>query len=198
MTHRVGRTCCFIVVCGVVFGPHDGNAPIRTTLCALRQDPQTYAGKMVVVRGSIGWNELWVEDPSTQAADCHAYMNITLAFPGNVMPPAAFALQSDAGLAQFQSERRSHRATEVTVEGRFDPLFVWRDGARLPIGDGHGYRAESGENGRIVVRRVSDVVASGPGDGTHRRWWLGAAAATATLFGVVWVGRKLSRRHLAS
>jgi hypothetical protein len=151
---------CLAIPPAVAFGQVDGTGPIKTTLCDLRQNAQSYAEKIVEVRGRIAFDELWVEDPSIHAADCPAYMHIMLAFPIDVKPTPDFGLDRDVSFRQFDEARQRHMAVDVTIEGRFDPVFVWRTGQRTKVGDSGGYAGErADEDGRIVVRRISDAVA---------------------------------------
>jgi hypothetical protein len=47
---------------------------------------------------------------------------------------------------------------EATIEGRFDPVFVWRNHTRERMAGGDGYGKNHNEDGRIVLQRMSDVV----------------------------------------
>jgi hypothetical protein len=46
---------------------------------------------------------------------------------------------------------------EVTLEGRFDPAFVWKDQKRIRVGDGNGYGKNHAADARLVLRKMSDV-----------------------------------------
>jgi hypothetical protein len=131
--------------------------PIETTLCDLYQHPDQYAGKMVRVRGKIAGNDMWI-DAFTEKP-CSSWMSIVLAFPDHVRPTPNFDLIKDDSFTKFEDAMYHSRPIhiEATFEGRFDSAITVENGKRIETGKGYGKKHQ--HNGRIVLHRVSDVVA---------------------------------------
>jgi hypothetical protein len=136
--------------------------PVEVTLCGLYQHPEEYAGKMVKVRaGSVG--DLRLENilHDSPAEPCPSYMRLFVALPYQVKPTPSFQLVRNESFKEL--ERALHRGgaihIDATYEGRFDPAFVWRDHKRIRVGQDEekGYGKKHEYDGRIVLRRVSDV-----------------------------------------
>ncbi len=135
------------------------DTPLKVTSCDLYEHPESYAGKMIVVRASVSGADLALDDFSNQKP-CSAYMRLHLEFPQEVRPAPTFdVLRNDAYDELFE---KLHQGMNViaTYEGRFDPVFVWRDQKRIRVGDGadKGYGKKHRYDGRIVLRNVSAVL----------------------------------------
>jgi hypothetical protein len=131
--------------------------PIEATLCDLYQHPDQYAGKMVRVRGTIAGNDMWI-DAFTEKA-CSSWMSIVVVFPNQVKPAPDFDLVKDDSFTAFEDAMYHSRPIhiEATFEGRFDSVVTVQDGKRTTVGKGYGKKHQ--HNGRIVLHRVSTVVA---------------------------------------
>lgn len=131
--------------------------PIEATLCDLYQHPDQYAGKMVRVRGTIAGNDMWI-DAFTEKA-CSSWMSIVVVFPNQVKPAPDFDLVKDDSFTTFEDAMYHSRPIhiEATFEGRFDSVVTVQDGKRTTAGKGYGKKHQ--HNGRIVLHRVSNVVA---------------------------------------
>lgn len=155
---------CFILLaasCVVCWGQGSAS-PVVATLCALYQHPEQYAGKMVKVRGgSVG--KLHIEDTlhDSHAELCSAYMRIIVVFPDQLRPTPSFQLVRDESYRKLWDALHYSNPIHIdaTYEGRFDPVFVWRDHKRTRVGQGDekGYGERHEYDGRIVLHRVSDV-----------------------------------------
>ncbi|MBS1853113.1 MAG: hypothetical protein JST79_19590 [Acidobacteria bacterium] len=136
------------------------DSPLKVTMCQLYEHPEQYVGKMVEVRVNVSGNDLALDDFSNQKS-CSAYMKLHLELPQKATPAPGFSLVH--GDAYNELLGNLHRGMNViaTFEGRFDPLFVWRDQKRVRIGEGadKGYGKNHRYDGRIVLRKVSDVQA---------------------------------------
>jgi hypothetical protein len=143
----------------VCWGQNSVN-PVQVSLCDLYEHPEQYAGKMVKVRGSGG---LRVEDAlhDSHTEPCAAYMRIIVVFPDHVKPAPGFQLVQDDSYKQLSKALRSPGPIHIdaTYEGRFDPLFVWRDHKRIRVSqnDEKGYGKKHEYDGRIVLHQVFDV-----------------------------------------
>jgi hypothetical protein len=124
--------------------PSNGEAaePVaETRLCALYESPTDYAGKFVRVRARVigtDVKDLWIEDER----DCSgfaSYIIMLAEFPENVRPQPPFSLQQNKSLADFKAALCRPVALWATLEGRFDPVFVWRAKKRIRVGDGNGF-----------------------------------------------------------
>jgi hypothetical protein len=131
--------------------------PIEATLCDLYQHPDQYAGKIVRVRGTIAGNDMWI-DTFTEKA-CSSWMSVVVVFPSQVKPAPDFGLVRDDSFAKFEDAMYHSRPIhiEATFEGRFDSVVIVQDGKRITLGKGYGKKYK--HDGRIVLHRVSDVVA---------------------------------------
>lgn len=133
--------------------------PFKVTFCELYQEPQKYAGKMVEVRAAVSGYRNPTLDEAAYHPPCTSYMSIRLEFPENVKPKPGFDLQRDQSFQEFEvSWRRGMRVT-ATFEGRFDPVFTWKNHKRIRVGEGKGFGSKHSDDGRIVLHRVSDVKA---------------------------------------
>jgi hypothetical protein len=45
----------------------------------------------------------------------------------------------------------------ATLEGRFDPVFVWKEKRHIRLADGEGFGKKHRYDGRLVMRRISEV-----------------------------------------
>jgi hypothetical protein len=128
-----------------------------TTLCALYDSPVRYAGTFVRVRAHIigrDLKELWIDTTCPAAS---VYM-ITLAeLPENVRPKAPFSLELNSAFSEFKDALNRHVAITATLEGRFDPVFVWKEKKRLRVGAGNGFGKKHRYDARLVLRKISDV-----------------------------------------
>jgi hypothetical protein len=161
----VTQTLFFGVVllacCAVCWGQGSASS-VAATLCDLYQHPEQYAGKMVKVRGgSVG--ELHIEDAlhDSQAVPCPAYMRIIVVFPDQLKDAPDFQLVRDESYRKLLDalHHPSPVHIDATYEGRFDPVFVWRDHKRFSVGQGNkkGYGEKHQYDGRIVLHQVSEV-----------------------------------------
>jgi hypothetical protein len=138
----------------------NGGAPLKVTMCDLYTDPQKYAGKMIEVRATIGNRDLRIERPTFAPQDpCAAsgYMAIGLELPQNVRPKPEFDLLRDESFQKYSDALQKPMRIEATLEGRFDPTFIWRNHKRERVGEGEGYGKKHSEDGRLVLHKVSDV-----------------------------------------
>jgi hypothetical protein len=131
--------------------------PVEVTLCGLYQHPDQYAGKIVRVRGTIAGNDMWIDDFTQKP--CSSWMSVVVVFPQQVEPAPNFALVRDDSFKEFEDAIYHSRPihVEATFEGRFDSVVTVRDGNRIKVGKGYGKKHE--HDGRIVLHRVSDVMA---------------------------------------
>jgi len=159
---RATWSCALLLItCGFGWG-QDAVKPIETSLCELYQHPEDYAGKMIKVRaGSVG--SLRIENTlhDSPAEPCPAYMRMVVVFPEQVEPAPPFQLVQDESYKKLAEALHSPGSTHIdaTYEGRFDPVFVWRDHKRIRVGQGNeeGYGKKHEYDGRIVLHQVSDV-----------------------------------------
>jgi len=129
----------------------------KTTLCDLYQHPEKYAGKLVHVHASVSGKDLWIDDFQKEA--CPAWTNVTAVYPHQVQPPPGFSFAEDESFAKFQDALHKGMNVEATFEGRFDVAFVWRDHKRISVGSDKGYGKKHKFGARLVLQRVSEVVA---------------------------------------
>lgn len=136
------------------------DTPLKVTMCDLYEHPEQYAGKIVEVRANVSGKDLALDDFS-ETKSCSAYMKLHLELPQETTPAPGFDLVR--GDAYNELHEKLHQGMNVvaTYEGRFDPLFVWREQKRVRVGEGtdKGYGKSRRYDGRIVLRKVSDVVA---------------------------------------
>jgi hypothetical protein len=131
--------------------------PIETTLCALYEHPDQYAGKMVRVRGTIAGYDMWID--ALTEKPCSSWMSVVVTFPDQVKQAAPdFDLVKDDSFAKLQSAMYHSRPIhiEAIFEGRFDSVVTMQDGKRTTTGRGYGKKHQY--DGRIVLHKVSDVV----------------------------------------
>ena len=131
--------------------------PIDTSLCGLYQHPDQYAGKMIRVRGTIAGNDMWI-DTFTEKP-CPFWMSIVVVFPNQVKSAPGFDLVKDDSFNKFEEAMHHSRPIhiEATFEGRFDSALRVENGKPIEVGKGYGKKHQ--HNGRIVLHRVSDVMA---------------------------------------
>jgi hypothetical protein len=71
----------------------------------------------------------------------------------------AFSFFQDESFAKFQDALHKGMNVEATFEGRFDEAFVLRDHKRISVGSNKGYGKKHRFGARLVLQRVSEVVA---------------------------------------
>jgi hypothetical protein len=147
---------CLLSFRASCFGQVDAQ-PVEATLCDLYQHPDRYAGKMVRVRGTVAGNDMWID--AFAQTPCSSWMSIVVAFPKGVRPVPDFDLVRDDSFKEFEDAMYHPRPIhiEATFEGRFDSVVTVQDGKRTKTGTGYGKKHE--RDGRIVLHRVSDVLA---------------------------------------
>ncbi len=136
--------------------------PVRVTMCDLYKNPNAYAGRMVEFRAKAMGRKikhLWLDDFAPPQG-CDAYMHVVAVVPKDVSPKLSFELREDASLQKFLSSIGSTQV-EATFVGLFQPYFVWRNQRRIQVSEAvpSESRKKKGFDGRIVLLRVSDVVA---------------------------------------
>jgi hypothetical protein len=141
---------------------HNGQAPLKVTMCDLYTDPQKYAGKMIEVRATIvGHHDPTLEQPAFTPQDpcgASAYMTTGLEIPQNVKPKPKFDLIRDESFQKYEEALAKSMRIEATMEGRFDPVFIWRNRKRERVGEGEGFGKKHSKDARLVLHRISDVV----------------------------------------
>lgn len=159
---QVACGCALLLTACWFCGGQDVVKPIETSLCELYQHPEHYAGKMIKVRaGSVG--NLSIENTlhDSPAESCSSYMRMVVVFPQQVEPAPAFQLVQDESYKKLVEALHLPGPIHIdaTYEGRFDPVFVWRDHKRIRVGQGNeeGYGKKHEYDGRIVLHQVSDV-----------------------------------------
>lgn len=135
--------------------------PLKTTMCDLYKNPGAYAGRMIQVRATImGFRAPELEQPSflpQEPCSAPGYMRIALELPQGVQPRPPFDLIADASFEKYQAALRKPMRIEATLEGRFDPVFIWQNHKRIRISDGKGYGKNHFADGRLVLHKMSDV-----------------------------------------
>jgi hypothetical protein len=143
-------------------GSQHGSTSLKVTICDLYADPQKYAGQMIEVRATIiTYREPELEQPMLEPQErCAApgYMTIGLKFPGNIKPNPQFDLIRDESFQKYAEALDKPMRIEATIEGRFDPVFIWRNHKRERVAEGKGYGKKHYEDARIVLQKMSDVV----------------------------------------
>jgi hypothetical protein len=141
--------------------PQNESTLLKVTMCDLYRDPQKYAGKMIEVRATItGHRDPKLERPAfapQEPCEGSGYMIIGLELPQNVKPKPEFDLLRDEPFQKYTEALQKPMRIEATLEGRFDPTFVWRNHKRERVGEGEGYGKKRSEDGRLVLYKVSDV-----------------------------------------
>jgi hypothetical protein len=139
----------------------DEVVPLKVTVCDLYREPQKYAGKMIELRATIvGHGEPTLEEPAFSPQEgCSAagYMIIALEFPQNVRPKPGFHLEKDSSFQKYEEALRKPNRVEATLEGRFDPVFVWQNKKRVRVAEGEGFGKKHSADARLVLRRMSQV-----------------------------------------
>jgi hypothetical protein len=160
----LGALCVAVLLSGslAVAQSQNEGAPLKVTMCDLYRDPQKYAGKMIEVRATIaGYRDPKLEQPAFAPQEpCAAsgYMTIGLELPQNVKPQPEFDLIRDESFQKYSEALQKPMRIEATLEGRFDPVFIWRNHKRERLGEGEGYGKKHAEDGRLVLRKLSDVM----------------------------------------
>jgi len=137
----------------------DSEGVTDTTLCALYENPAPYAGKFVRVRARIighDLRDLWIEDVSACSKPT-SYMFMLAELPENARPKPPFSLEMNPSLSDFREALPKHVALMATLEGRFDPAFVWKEKRHIGLAEGEGFGKKHRYDGRLVLRRISDV-----------------------------------------
>ncbi|HKO58855.1 MAG TPA: hypothetical protein VJ276_23510 [Thermoanaerobaculia bacterium] len=130
---------------------------VTVTLCDLYEHPEKYAGTTVIVRANAT-RSMAIEDFGTERR-CSAYMRLKVELPRRAEVAAGVVLKRDEALAEFFEKLRKGMNVVATFEGRFDPVFVWRDRKRMKIkAESDVGATECQTDGRIILQRVSDVV----------------------------------------
>ena len=129
--------------------------PLKVSLCDLYQHPEQYSGKMIEARGTVAGNDLWIDEFTQQP--CPTWMGVIVVLPEHVKPRPSFNLIRDESFAQFKDALRKPMNVQATFEGRFDSVVSIEDEKRVRIGKGYGKNHQY--DGRIVLHKVSDVVA---------------------------------------
>jgi hypothetical protein len=137
--------------------------PAKTSLCQLAQNPEAFNGKMVQVRASamgVAIKDLWIDDFEQKPA-CSAWMGVIVVLPEQIRPHSGFDVVRDASFHEFCDKIRTMNV-HATFEGRFEAVYTWKDHKRIWIASAKGQRGfgrKGRYGGRIVLSRVSDVVA---------------------------------------
>ena len=133
---------------------------VNVTFCDLYSDPQKYAGKIVVVRAIVyGYDNSTLGPAGPKDESCTSYMTIGLALSQVIKPSPDFTTLRDESFQTFEHARQTGMRIVATFEGRFDPVFVWQGHKRVRVGEGQRFGRKHLEDGRIILRRVSDIIA---------------------------------------
>ena len=155
-----------LLICAAVVSaqtPTEAVLPVETSLCALAQNPEAFNGKMVRIRASAMGatiNNLWIDD-FEQRPTCSAWMGVIIVLPEQIKPQSGFDLVRDIAFQQFCDRIRSMNV-QATFEGRFDAIYTWKEQKRVWIPSAlseKGFGKKGRYGGRIVLYRISDVVA---------------------------------------
>lgn len=159
-THSCTTLLLLLLIGGAILGQEQRRGAVKATFCDLYTEPQKYAGKMVEVQALLyGYRDPTLEPLSPQNESCPGYMRIGLAFPQDIKPRPDFGLVKDESFKTFEHAWQQGMRVGATFEGRFDPVFVWRDRKRVRVGEGEGFGGKHLGDARIVLRRVSNVTA---------------------------------------
>lgn len=135
--------------------------PLRTSMCDLYKNPKKYSGKVIEVRATIvGHRSPEIAQPAflpQEPCSASGYMRIVLELPQNVQPKPDFDLVSDESFQKYQAALQKPMRIEATLEGRFDPVFIWENHKRIRIGEGKGYGRNHSADGRLVLHKMSDI-----------------------------------------
>jgi hypothetical protein len=131
---------------------------VEVTLCDLYEHPAKYAGATVVVRATAT-SRMTIEDFDAHPS-CSAYMRLKIALPTRGEAADRAVLVRDAPFAELLDKLQKGMNVVATFEGRFDPAFVWHDHRRtkIKVEPDSGFKDDQAD-GRIILRRVRDVVA---------------------------------------
>jgi hypothetical protein len=142
--------------------PENETTSLKVTMCDLYTTPQKYAGKMIEVRATIvGYQGPTLEPPAFAAPEpCAAsgYMKIALELPQTAKPKPDFELVQDESFKKYEEALQKPMRIEATLQGRFDPVFVWQNHKRVRVGEGQGYGKSHSADGRLLLRKIDDVV----------------------------------------
>jgi hypothetical protein len=159
------RVCCLLLVISpLVCRGQVENEPVavKATLCDLAQHPEQYIGKMVEVRASVAGNDLWIDDFEQKPA-CPSWMGVILMLPEQMKPKVDFEVVRDEPFNQLFVDLRKGMNVLATFEGRFEAVYTWRNQKQIWIGEGKekskGFGKKGQRGGRIVLHRVSDILA---------------------------------------
>lgn len=72
-------------------------------------------------------------------------------------PKPNFDLERDSSFQKYEDARQKGMRIEATLEGRFDPVFSWKDRKRVRVGEGEGYGKKHSADARLVLYKMSDV-----------------------------------------
>lgn len=156
-------SCCFCVLLLALYlavgrgHSEEQSVPIKVTLCELAEHPEQYAGKIVAVHSSEMGKDFWIEDFTNKS--CSSWTQVIVVYPDQVKPAPGFDLVRNDDFNKFFEEVRKGKNVEATYEGRFDVAYVWRNHKRISVGTEKGYGKKGKYGARIVLRRISEVVA---------------------------------------
>jgi len=160
MRYAILTTVLLVVATVLTIGQTEASVPEQVTMCELYKNPEAHAGKMVQVRASVThWDSqhFWLDDFEA-SGKCDAYMRLVTVFPHDVSPRPSFEFARDNSWQQFSTDIRS-KSVEAAFVGIFQPYFVWRDHKRIPVADDQESEKKQKYDGRLVLLRVSGIVA---------------------------------------
>jgi hypothetical protein len=123
--------------------------PVDASLCDLYQNPSSYTGKTVKVRGSVAGSDLWIDDFETA---CNTWFKVILVLPEEAKSPQQLHTVKDESFKAFFDDLRKGMNVQATFEGRLEAASA--GGIK-----GHGFGRKHDARAQIVLLRVSDVVA---------------------------------------
>jgi len=88
-------------------------------------------------------------------------MGVIVALPEQPWPKPEFDLVRDASFQQFCEDIRTMNVQAI-FEGRFEAIYTWKEQTRIWLASARGKKGFGNKGqygGRIVLHRVSDVVA---------------------------------------
>jgi hypothetical protein len=117
---------------------------------------------MIEVRASVAGNDLWIDD-FEQKPSCPSWMGVVVVLPEQVRPKPDFDAVRDDSFNQFFSSLHKGMNVQADFEGYFEAVYTWRNQKQIWIGEAHedhkGFGKKGQYGGRIVLQRVSDVLA---------------------------------------
>lgn len=140
---------CLLGVCLKSGRAQQDSAPVSASLCDLYQNPESYTGKTVAVRGTVAGNDLWIDDFETT---CKAWFKVIVMLPDGAKSQQQLHTVRDDSFKSFFDGLRKGMNVQATFEGRFEAGSA--GGAK-----GHGFGRKHDARAQIVLLRVSDVVA---------------------------------------